>query len=356
MRKTNFLLSTAVTCLIANVASQAAVTTKTMSRSAVSTAPGLSFIIAPYVVGGQPLFTSTIVSVNLSALSLTTGLSGNNVSPAPQGGIGVAQGGLGAGSRNTFSTSNSMGVGRSLGGVTTGSTSSSSTTSGTSSQGFSSANNTTGLSSAGFTSANNTTGLSSAGTTSMNNSTGTSSAGFSSANNTTGSSSVGQNSSNSVTNPTSGQIAGNGNATATPVLLLTSLISSTNPKFGSAGALFQGVSNTPISTISFQFGQLANLSGVTTPTNLAPMLVIDDGANGLLVNTRFIPVTAGTLHNDGGGLTTVTFNSSQLNISGLAQNVGVAFSQQGSIVVDNVQVNGTPSTGIVALSTSTFPF
>lgn len=379
MRTSALVIGTSFTLLLSALSASAAVTRYAVSKGNSSPAGGASaqFVIAPYTAGSQQLFSATIVNVNSSGSNTVAGLSGNNVGSAPQGGLGVPQGGLG------FAN-----VGLAFGGATTATSSagfsSANNSSGLSSAGFSSANNSSGLSSAGFSSSNNTSGTSSAGFSSLNNNGGTTSAGFSSANNSGGTSSAGFSSLNFNSGLSSVGLnsANNGNSIASvntttavptlnslnglaglsgnrPVLVLSSLVNSTNPRIGSTGAVFQGVANTQISTVTFQYGTLAAASGQSNSvSNIAPVLVVDDLANGSTLSTRFIPVSSGTVSNtnNGTGLTTVTFTATQLGLSGPVQRIGLSLNQRGVVVVDNITVNGASSSGILAQAQQSFPF
>ncbi|HEY9732191.1 MAG TPA: hypothetical protein V6C89_09770 [Drouetiella sp.] len=142
-----------------------------------------------------------------------------------------------------------------------------------------------------------------------------------------------------------------------PVLVLSSLVNSTNAKIGSTGAVFQGVANTQVSNVSFQYGSLAAVSGQSTAAStISPVLVIDDQASGSTLNTRFVPVSAGSVSNNGAGLTTVSFTAAQLGLSGQVQRIGISLAQRGVVVVDNITVNGVRSSGIIAQAQQSFPF
>lgn len=390
MRKSALSAGTSFTFLVGSLAVSAATSGLTAIRGS-SVAPGSNptqFVIAPFTSGSQELFSASIINLNTANLNSIAGLSGNNAGPAPQGGVGVRQGGLGFatvglalpggvnpatqganpyGNSNMTTSSAGFSSANNSGGLSSSGFSSLNNTSGTTSAGFSSLNNTGGTSSAGFSSINNSGGTSSAGFTSANNNFGTSSAGFSSANNTSGSSSVGQNSQNfSSSSPVRGSttsVAGvssltNSSSGNRPVLVLSSLINSTNPRFGSTGAVFQGISNTQISTVSFQYGTLGAPGGqVVSTSGVAPVLVVDDQPNGSFLSTRFIPISAGTISNaSGSGLTTVSFNANQLGLSGPVQRIGISLSQRGVVVVDNISVNGAPPAGILARAQASFPF
>jgi hypothetical protein len=141
------------------------------------------------------------------------------------------------------------------------------------------------------------------------------------------------------------------------VLVLSSLVNSTNPKIGSTGAAFQGIANTQVSSVSFQFGTLAAASGqATAGIGISPLLVIDDQPTGSTLNTRFVPVSAGTVSQNGSGLTTVSFTANQLGLSGQVQRIGISLAQRGVVVVDNITVNGVRSSGIIAQAQQSFPF
>ncbi|MFN8551358.1 MAG: hypothetical protein U0103_07715 [Candidatus Obscuribacterales bacterium] len=377
MRTSALLLGTSFTFLIGSLAASAASSGLTAIRGS-SGAPGTNptqFVIAPFTSGSQELFSASIININTANLNSIAGLSGNNAGSAPQGGVGVRQGGLGFATVGlavpggvTPATQGANPYGNAN--MTSSSTgfSSANNSGGLSSAGFSSINNSGGTSSAGFSSINNSGGTSSAGFSSINNSGGTSSAGFSSANNTSGSSSVGQNSQNfsnssSVSGSTT-SVAGlstltNSSSGNRPVLVLSSLINSTNPRFGSTGAVFQGISNTQISTVSFQYGTLgAPGSQLISASGVAPVLVVDDQPSGSFLSTRFIPISAGTISNsnNGSGLTTVSFNANQMGLSGPVQRIGISLSQRGVVVVDNITVNGAPPSGILARAQASFPF
>ncbi|HEY9679300.1 MAG TPA: hypothetical protein V6C76_14935 [Drouetiella sp.] len=394
MRKLSVLVAASISLFVSSNAAHA-VATRSSNTGAAGTA---SFVTAPFQVGSQTLFSASIVNVSNSSLGAsgpTATLSGNNAGSAPQGGLGVRQGGLGFASNavtNRGFASTSIAGGTAVGNNLTQSTNFSSNTLGTttnlntgasnvtggasssSSVGFNSANNSGGLSSTGiysgnvasgstsvgFNSANSNGGLSSTGTVTSNVS-GASSVGFNSANNSVGLSSVGQNSANNGT--TLNSLNQNFGTGTTPVLVLTNLTPTQNPLYGSTGAAFQGAENSTITSISFQYGALSSTNGtnnqITSSTAFAPVLAIDDQTNtGTGVKTRYLPVTAGTLvtPTNGIGLTTVTFNANQLNIQGRVSHIGVTFLQQGTILVNNITVNNSASQGLIAQGNQTYPF
>lgn len=327
MRISALLFGTSLACLITSMPSNAAITSGALKSSS-STGSATSFVVVPYTAGSTGLFSSSIVNVSNAVASTLPVLSGNNAGPAPQGGVKSRQGGLG------FAT-----IG--LGFAEKSSLIASDSGSG---------GNLVGTSSAGFSSANNTSGTSSAGYSSANNTSGTSSMGFSSANYTIGTSSAGS-SFNSTTGSTS---------SVRPLLVLTSLVNSTDARVGSAGAVFQTVGSTQISTVSFQFGSVAAAAGQAgaSSSSVSPMLAIDDQPNGAAVTTRYIPISSGTVTNssNGLGLTSVTFNANQLLTNGQVQRIGVVLTQRGTVAIDNIQVNGVSSNGIVAQAQQSFPF
>lgn len=136
------------------------------------------------------------------------------------------------------------------------------------------------------------------------------------------------------------------------------MVNSPNPRAGSAGAVFQGIGNTQVSTVTFQYGTLAAATGVDgAVSSIAPVLVIDDQPSGSAVNTRFLPVSSGTVtSSSGSGLTTVSFNANQLQIAGQVQRIGIALYQRGTVAVDNITVNGVRSSGLLAQGQQSFPF
>lgn len=395
MRKSALLFGTSLSFLIAASTAAHAATATVLARGttgSASTGVATQFVTAPYTAGNQTLFTATIVNVNANSLANLPTLTGNNAGPAPQGGVGSRQGGLGFATVGLAMTRGTTGFGNNnsnfgntssqgFSSVNNGSTVYG-TTGTTTSQGFSSANNSGGLSSQGFNSQNSTGGLSSQGFNSQNNSGGLSSQGFNSQNNTGGLSSQGFNSQNNTSglssqgvssiNGSSAQSAGvstntvpalssltaNGGATK-PILVLSSLVNSTDPRIGSVGAVFQGINNTQVSSVQFSYGTLAAVSGQVgvNNTTVTPVLVIDDQPNGATTSTtRYLPVASGTRSTNNQGLTTVTFDANQLRISGQVQRIGVALSQRGVVVIDNIRVNGVASSGLLAQGQQSFPF
>ncbi|MBS1955805.1 MAG: hypothetical protein JST89_16595 [Cyanobacteria bacterium SZAS-4] len=315
MRTSALLFGTSIACLFATSVSAAAIINGSVAGkgtgiSTASGASGSSFVVAPFTAGSTELFSSSIVNVSNGIVGTLPTLSGNNAGSAPQGGLGTKQGGLG------FAT---IGVAFGKGSIADSSGNANSS----SSAGFSTANNTSGTSSSGFSSANNTLGTSSAGSSNSNNAAATSSSGV------------------------------------RPLLVLTSLVNSTDPRIGSAGAVFQGIANTQISTVTFQFGSVAAAAGQSGASNsVSPLLAIDDQPNGSAVTTRYLPISSGTVSNarNGVGLTTVTFNANQLRTTGQVQRIGVVLSQRGTVAIDNITVNGAAANGILAQAQQSFPF
>jgi hypothetical protein len=54
-------------------------------------------------------------------------------------------------------------------------------------------------------------------------------------------------------------------------------------------------------------------------------------------------------------LTTVSFSANQLRINGQVQRIGVLLSQRGTVVIDNVSINGVAPSGILAQAQQSFP-
>lgn len=178
-------------------------------------------------------------------------------------------------------------------------------------------------------------------------------------------------------------------STTEPVIVLTALADSSNPRAGSAGVLFRGAQNQSVQNVTFQYSPISTTTGLASSDFFsAPYLAITDGAAGAS-RTRYLPITSGAVvsnlslnaYNNGsseifsrtsfgannfntnftnGNLNnaflTVSFNSAQLGIQGNLQRLGIVLFRKGLVLVKDVQINGSGSAGILAQSSQTFPF
>ncbi|HEY9734331.1 MAG TPA: hypothetical protein V6C89_20635 [Drouetiella sp.] len=169
-----------------------------------------------------------------------------------------------------------------------------------------------------------------------------------------------------------------------PVLVLTSLEDSPNPRTGSAGVLFQGLSSTSVTSVGFQYSPVSTSNGFTnSDLYVAPYLVVDDNSG----RTKYFPITSalvasnysinalnGNLNSSSTGTTgstgtsssngttldnafiSVVFNTTQLGIQNPVRRIGLVQFKRGIVFVKDITVNGATSKGTLTQNLNTFPF
>lgn len=160
-----------------------------------------------------------------------------------------------------------------------------------------------------------------------------------------------------------------------PTLVLTALEDSSNPRLGSSGVLFQGISNVPVTQVAFQYSPISTTNGFTNgDLSVAPYLAVDDSsgqtkyfsiASALVASNYQLNLLSGNFNSSSGSsnssaldnaFISVVFNTAQLGIQGNVQRIGLVQFKRGIVFVNNITVNGVQSTGTLTQNSNTFPF